>query len=510
MSSTPIPSRLRLSGLVSGLDTESMVKSLMKVEKLKVDRIWQQKTRLEWQREARQALDQKITEFRRTTMSALSPETNLMSAGAFNTFNAIAQSANPSVQIVATETAAAGLVVIDRIDRLATADRVSSLAAVASEPLNRSIALSDLPLSTPLAFDANQDIAFKINDVLFTFKATDTLQTMFSTINSSTANVSMGYSELTNAFSLSSLVTGEASTLTIENLSGNAFGTDPTMDPPDETAVSALGLFSSRIEAGQDALLSINGTPLSRGSNSFTIDGLRIQLSEPIETSLRFSIIRNIEPAVKKIQAFVHACNTLVDYAQGKLGETVFRDFSPLTTDQRGEMNETEIKLWEDKAKSGLMRNDRNLSGLLLDMRRMLYDPVAGLGKSVASVGLRTGSYLEKGRIVLDEATLRQALTNNPEEVAQLFTRTGPSTDAIAKTQESGLLVRLGEAFSKFAQTDNLSTYTRYLTAYDKQINQLSNKLAAQEDAIWRKFSAMESALSTMQAQSSWLSQQLG
>jgi flagellar hook-associated protein 2 len=233
-------------------------------------------------------------------------------------------------------------------------------------------------------------------------------------------------------------------------------------------------------------------------------------LSEPIETSLRFSIIRNIEPAVKKIQAFVHAYNTLVDYAQGKLGETVFRDFSPLTTDQRGEMNETEIKLWEDKAKSGLMRNDRNLSGLLLDMRRMLYDPVAGLGKSVASVGLRTGSYLEKGRIVLDEATLRQALTNNPEEVAQLFTRTGPSTDAIAKTQESGLLVRLGEAFSKFAQTDNLSTYTRYLTAYDKQINQLSNKLAAQEDAIWRKFSAMESALSTMQAQSSWLSQQLG
>jgi len=115
-------------------------------------------------------------------------------------------------------------------------------------------------------------------------------------------------------------------------------------------------------------------------------------------------------------------------------------------------VSETDIKLWEEKAKSGLLRNDRNLQRLLTDLRRSLYDAVAGIGKSPADIGLKTGSYLEKGKISLDETTLRSALTNNPEEVMRVFTKTSTATDAATKYGESGLLNRLISASLPTAQ----------------------------------------------------------
>lgn len=494
-------SNLRLSGLVSGFDTESMVQSLMKVEQLKVDRVIQQKTRFEWTRESRQAVDQKISDFRRATMSVLSPDTNLISASAYNTYTVKTASTSTAVGLSATEAATAGTVAIDRIDRLATAAAVSSSGAIAPDTLSRSTPLENLTLSTPLTFDANGEISFKINDVAFTFQKTDTLQTMFNEINASSANVLISYSELTNKISLSSRTTGAASGLTIENLSGNAMSHDGVTP-------SAFGISATAITPGQDASLSINGTAITRSSNFFTIDGLRYQLSEPTATSVSFTVARDIEPALKKIQSFVTLYNDLVDFAQGKLSEEINRDYAPLTTEQRESMSETDIKLWEEKAKSGLLRNDRNLQRLLTDLRRSLYDAVAGIGKSPADIGLKTGSYLEKGKISLDETTLRSALTNNPEEVMQVFTKTSTATDAATKYGESGLLNRLISAFTAYSATFSLANYSRDLDIYSKQITTLTDKLADKEDAYWRKFTAMETALSQMQSQSSWLAQQ--
>ena len=231
-------------------------------------------------------------------------------------------------------------------------------------------------------------------------------------------------------------------------------------------------------------------------------------MSEPTATSVSFTVARDIEPALKKIQSFVTIYNDLVDFAQGKLSEDVNRDYAPLTAEQRESMSETDIELWEEKAKSGLLKNDRNLQRLMNDLRRSLYDTVAGIGKSPADIGLKTGSYLEKGKISLDETVLRSALTANPEEVMRVFTKTSSATDAATKYSESGLLNRLANSFTTYSATFSLATYTRDLDAYSKQITTLTDKLADKEDAYWRKFTAMETALSQMQSQSSWLAQQ--
>ena len=43
--------RMRLSGLASGMDTDTMVQNLMRVERLPLDRLYQQRQLLEWRRD---------------------------------------------------------------------------------------------------------------------------------------------------------------------------------------------------------------------------------------------------------------------------------------------------------------------------------------------------------------------------------------------------------------------------------------------------------------------------
>lgn len=61
---------MRMTGLISGMDTESMVKELVKANSAKVDKVKQNKQRLEWKKEAWQSLNTKIYDFYKTQLSA--------------------------------------------------------------------------------------------------------------------------------------------------------------------------------------------------------------------------------------------------------------------------------------------------------------------------------------------------------------------------------------------------------------------------------------------------------
>ena len=54
---------IQLGGLVSGFDTTSMVESLMQVEQLKVDKVQQQKIKVEWQKEAYVKVSDRYSDF---------------------------------------------------------------------------------------------------------------------------------------------------------------------------------------------------------------------------------------------------------------------------------------------------------------------------------------------------------------------------------------------------------------------------------------------------------------
>ncbi|MEA4889108.1 MAG: flagellar filament capping protein FliD [Clostridiaceae bacterium] len=501
MSSTSsASSMIRLSGMASNLDTDSIIKNLMKIEQMKVDKVVRQKIKLEWNQTAHKAVNTQLTDFRSKYMSVLS-SSNLYSSTAFKALR-IDQNSTDAVTVTAGAGADTGSHTINSITQLAAAATTSS-ENIASSAISKYSTLETLSasLNVPLTFGGDQSdtVSFKINDVAFSFNKTDTLDQVINKVNFSEAKVWMSYSSLSNGLKIESRTTGASSSVKIENTLGNAFGAD--------TASSAFGIAAGTTANGKNAILKIDGYAVEKSENSFIIDGLTYKLKQKTDVPVTFSVEQDVDTVVSKVKQFVTDYNTLVESLNSTLSEKVDSDYYPLTDTEKEEMSEDEITLWENKAKAGIMRNDSQLTGLMDDMRSMIYDKVEGIGKSLSDIGLTTGSWYEKGKLVLDETKFKDALSNNPDEVSALFTQSA-SAGSTNVYGERGFLPRLVQGITDYNKTYDSDEVDQKIGNLEDKIDEMNDKLETKEEQLWSKFSAMETALSKMNSQSSWLSQQ--
>ncbi|MBC7766356.1 MAG: flagellar filament capping protein FliD, partial [Hyphomonadaceae bacterium] len=217
------------------------------------------------------------------------------------------------------------------------------------------------------------------------------------------------------------------------------------------------------------------------------------------------------------------------------------KSYAPLTDDQRSAMNEADIKLWEDKAKTGLLRNDPTLQKIVRDLRMQLIDPVAGVSISLSSIGIASQSYTDQGKLTINETKLKQAILKDPDSVMSLFSKqstTLPDYDRKAtmlertpRFKEEGIANRLfdiiqdnisimmdsskkkGYLLEKAGMagdsTDLTSSMSKLINDETIKVADWEIKLSKKEDAYLRKFSKMETALNKFNSQSSWIASQL-
>ena len=91
---------MRIGGLASGMDTDSIIKELMKVQKMPLDKLMQKKTFTEWQQEA----------FRDTNLALSNLRTsasNLRLQSSFNAYSATSSDSS-SVNVSTTANAVSG------------------------------------------------------------------------------------------------------------------------------------------------------------------------------------------------------------------------------------------------------------------------------------------------------------------------------------------------------------------------------------------------------------------
>lgn len=488
---------LRLSGLSSGIDTESVVTSLLSIEQTKIDKQFQLQTKLEWKRDAMRDINLKIKNFRESFMSVLNSGSNMLSSSVYNIKNVTMLDSTSAVSVSADSSAEPGRMTINSITQLAEAAEVSSSNAVTVETMSMDTALKDLELTNSFVFDSGE-ISFSINGETFTFDETTSIGDLINTVNANTnAGVRMSYSSLTKGFKVASKSTGSESTVDIANITGNAFS----------AVGSAFGIAVGTVN-GQDAVLSIEGINVERSVNTFTIDGITYSLKNESAEPVSFSIDRDIEETIDKIKEFIDGYNELVGTLQSKIEEDVYRSYPPLTDEQRDSLSESDAEKWDEKAKSGLLRNNAYISSLLNGMRSAFYTNVEGVGKSPADIGLRTGSYYNFGKITIDEAALRDALENNPDEVTNLLTNTSDSTDSTEKYNQSGLIARLSNAMLEYTDLTvdgSIASIENQIRDSEDRMDVLKDRYMDKEDALWKRFTAMETALATLNSQSSWL-----
>lgn len=249
-------------------------------------------------------------------------------------------------------------------------------------------------------------------------------------------------------------------------------------------------------------------------------------------TPVTLTSTTNVDDMMQKIKDFVNTYNGLIKDLKDQTTESKYRDYAPLTSEQKETMKENEIKLWEEKAKSGLLRNDALIREGLNQMRSLIYESNPGLEDSkfntLFSVGITTSkNYNEGGTLEIDETKLRQALEEDPDAVERLFKNSNGKKEDVIQVNENGNVIsktvdtrgyldKLRDSMKSFeisiekkagrsTMTDAQYSIGKNLQDLESRIKTWQDKLKNVEARYWKQFGAMEAAINKANQQSAML-----
>lgn len=503
---------MRLSGLNSGLDTESIVSSLLQASKNKVNKQLRNQYALEWKQTAHKDINNELRKLKEEFSTVLKQEQNLISEQTYKKYSVNYQTANDTAYaaISAATYVEGGSYTIDEIVQLATSSHVESSFAITgtggqglslTATMNQVHAQIQATMGGAFEIDTDGKINFKFDGKDYSVEAGVTLGNLLNVINSNSTNLQISYSQAQDKFTVSSKATGTGSNL------------DALQDDP---FLMALGINKGNAVAGQNSIIKFNGhaTPVERQTNSYELNGLNITLKKvtPPSYNLNFEVERDVDHTVNAVKKYVESYNALMTKLNDLITEKVDRNYHPLTDDEKAEMTEKQIEQWEEKAKAGMLRNNSQLQRLISDLRTSFVITIPGYSKSMSDIGIGTTidhGYDDavKGVIYIDEITLRESLRTDPDSVYQMFT-----FQANENEDQMGLVSRINTLINNYINYNEDVTQEltgREITAAKERYNTLLNIMYDEEERLWAKFTALETAMSSMNAQSNALTQQL-
>lgn len=354
-----------------------------------------------------------------------------------------------------------------------------------------------------------QGTSIKVNGTEIVVDRTTTLDSLASAMAKTGINAS--YDTNQGRFYLSSKNTGVENAFTVE---------------ADDATLAALGLDLADGEAGKidasDASLVYNGVEYTQATNSFNINGLTMDVSS-VGGEQAFSVDTDVDGIYDKVKSFVKEYNTLISEMNKLYDASSSRGYEPLTSDEKDAMTDEDIKNWEDKIKGSLLRRDSTISTLLTSMRTTLNKSVEVTNSdgttsryALSSFGIVTSDYTEKGQLHIQgnaddsdfaslDDKLKAAISDNPEALMKTLTTLG---DEIYKNFQSSMKrvvgVRSSLTFYNDLEMDD------DIKSYKEDVTSLQKKLQDEQDKYYKQFSSMETALTKLQSQQTYISQLFG
>ncbi|MBE2922838.1 flagellar hook-associated protein 2 [Anoxybacillus sp. FSL W8-0382] len=506
-------STMRIGGLASGMDIDKIVGDLMKVERAPIDKLKQKKQLLEWQRDAYRDMNRLLDALDKHIFDGVMRQSTFLQ-------KKVTSSNENIVTATSTPSASNQTVEISNITRLATAARWTSGAIEktggGAVDVNASLAsqFGESNVPNALKFQVTKPGSTTPETVSISIDPnTDTLNTLINKLNSNaTLGVRAFYDEHTKKMVITKNETGEGSSIEIK--AGQVF----LQDQLEFQVETGKNFLQRDAGTGQNAKFTINGLETERPSNTFTINGMTYTLKNTHTGTVTISSTTNTDAIFNSIKSFVDKYNETIDEINKKLKETRYRDYQPLTDEQREQLTEKQAEKWEEKARSGILRGDSILSNALSSMRQALYRKVEAASKGfqqLAQIGITTtANYLEGGKLIIDEAKLKQKIEENPEAVYRLFSNNGEGAN-------KGIVLQLRDEIKKTIKSiedkagNTLKTVNQYIIGknildIDTRISEAEDRLKRVEDRYWKQFSAMEKAVQRANSQSMYLMNAFG
>lgn len=284
-------------------------------------------------------------------------------------------------------------------------------------------------------------------------------------------------------------------------------------------AAHAFSKGASR-KVGQDSEIELNGATFTSNSNNYSINGITIQVTAKTKDDEQVTITTDtdVDAIYKSIKDMFTEYNKLIKSMDEAYNADSSKGYEPLTDDEKSAMTDDEVEKWETKIKDSLLRKDDTLSSIINTMKNDMASSITINGKSYAlsSFGIATQGYFasgenEKGVYHIDgdsddsvtsgnDDKLRAAIAGDPETVVSFFSQLFSKvyTDLGNKMATSSV----SSAYTVYNDKQMNKQYSEYTT----KISDAESKITTWEDYYYSKFSAMESALSKLNSQTSSMS----
>ena len=498
----------RITGLATGLDVDAVVKETMQAYRTQIDTVGQEKALVELQQTMYREVITECRDFYNKYFDLGKPDSLLLGKNwATTSFT----SSNTSV--VTAE--AIGSAEVDNYDV-----KVTQLATQAKHTIKEADLsnLNEIKITAKDKDGNNKDVTINLSNANSTDEKVSLINEELK--KNGINGVSAKFSGFSKGIVISTTETGSGEKFTIET-KGNSNQVTKT-DAKGTDCIAYLTNSKGETYRHEGA------------SNSITLDGVKFTFSNTNATESsgnndvnQVNVIsqatltgKTDTSAVKdKIVHFVNDYNKLIVKLNTLTSEKRNRDYMPLTDDQKKEMSEKEIELWEAKVKQGQLSKDSDLTRICNNMKKAMSTLVSGVSSNLEKIGIKpVADYSgnNNGTFSIDEDKLNSALENNIEDVKNIFISNGSTTsqkgivyrlkdilDNETQKSSSSLLQKAGMEGSATASNNTLS---RKITAYEKRIKELESNFARREQALYSKYATLETMMNNLNAQMSSLS----
>lgn len=524
---------MRITGLASGLDTESIITELTKIESKKVDKIKNDQKKHDMRMDKWKELNKKVVSFYNKTLSNLRFDGNY-------TKKTTTVSNNDAVSVTTSGSA------MNSMQKMSVDKLASSAYMTGSKIKSKSgdgKATSSTTLDNLVGYGAEGEVDDNVkNHIRIKFGAepaegeddnreyvdiqlsgSETIAEAIAKIKEAKTDSGLGvnanYDANQGRLYMTSTTSGADGSFSID------YGAS------DMNVISALGLKESddmKYTTGEDARITLNGLQYTSNTNTFEINGLSITAKQVAE-DISLTTDDDTSGVYDMIKGFLKEYNELLGEMSTLYNAESDEEYDILTAEMKESMSEEEIDEWNEKIENGLLSKDPVIGRVMREMKNIMLGSfdmgeVDEDGKpfktSFASFGIATRSYFEteeneRGQWHIDgdeddeytsgkDDKLKDKIKNNPELVRTFF-----------KQISSNMYTKIGDLMKS---TEFSSAYTLYddktmkkqVDKYKTQLKEAQDKLGQVEDKYYDKFAQMEKAMTKLNEQTNSLAGMLG
>lgn len=496
---------MRITGLATGMDIDQVIKDTMNPYRVKIQQVQQNKEIAEIKQKLYREVITQSREFYNKYLDIAKSDSILRTS---NWGTVSFTSSDPSaVTVRGLGGASADTYTID-VQQLATAAK----ATLTTDKYNTASSTEVIKVT----IGTEEPITIDLSGV-----DNDDNNAVVKTINTALTGkgVSAKYSTISGGIVFESAAKGEDQTFKV------TYGVD--VDTQSDPIIAK----------GEDALVDITNSAGSKYtytgiSNKVVLDNTEFTFNNVTTVDATITSTTDATAIKDKIVTFINDYNTLIEKLNTLTNEKRDRNFMPLTDEQKKEMSEDEIKLWEAKVKTGQLRRDSDLTRIANNMKNATKSAFSGNLTNLEAVGINPVadySGTKNGTFTIDEEKLKSALENNAEDVMKLFINSKPTDGAMSDTEKyaaTGIFQRIKTVLydetvttqaillkkAGFEGTSLVSNndLTKSIENYEKKMKDMETIFSRREQELYNKYAKLETMMNNLNSQQSYLLSQLG